>query len=115
VSSNATARVLSVKPKGQPKKLQLWQAYHALTYESRWKPDVDTAWSEYKDAWEAEHPNEKPPKNRFQIMIEFMKQKFETEPEDMKIRCEEYRATRQLEASPDPDKSDSAINAEFQK
>jgi hypothetical protein len=110
VSSNAMARgVLNVKPKGQPKKLQLWQAYQALTYESKWKPDVDMAWSEYKNAWTSKHPDEKPPKNRFQIMIEFMKQKFEMESEDMKIRCEEYRE-HQLE-----DNSDSTKNAEFQK
>jgi hypothetical protein len=87
VSSNAGARgVLNIKPKGQPKKLQPWQAYHALTYESRWKDDVCTAWSDYKKEWVAEHPNETPPKTRFQIMIEFMKEKFEKETEDMKTR-----------------------------
>jgi hypothetical protein len=113
---NNACGILNVKPKAQPKKLQSWQAYHVLTYESKWNPDVNTAWTDYKNTWAAEHPNEKPPKNRFQIMVEFMKQKFEMETEDMKNRCEEYRAERQLKASsPDSEKSESAINTGFQK
>ena len=96
--------------------LQPWQAYHALTYETRWKSDVNTVWSNYKSNWAAENPKEKPPKNRFQIMIEFMKEKFEAETEEMKTRCEEYRVARQHEAeSPDPVKSDSARNIAFQE
>jgi hypothetical protein len=98
-----------------PKKLQLWQAYQALTYEDRWKPDVNTAWAEYKAAWEAEHPDEKPPKTRFQIMVDFIKEKFAAETEEMKNRCEEYRTTQQLEkGSPDPATADSTRNTDFQ-
>jgi hypothetical protein len=113
VSSNG---VLSIKPKPQTRKLHLWQAYQALTYESRWKPDVDAAWSDYKNEWMAEHPNEKPQKNRFQIMIEFMKEKFEGETEEMKRQCEEYREARHRDTgSPDPVKFDSVKNTEFQE
>jgi hypothetical protein len=114
-SMNSSA-VLNIKPKQQPRMLQPWQAYHALTYETRWKSDVNIAWSNYKDNWAAEHPKEKLPKNRFQIMIEFMKQKFEAETEEVKTQCEEYRVARHREATtPDPAKSDSAKNIAFQE
>ena len=65
----------------------------------------------------AEHPaKEKPPKNRFQIMIEFMKEKFEMETDKMKNHCEEFWMKRQLEAtSPDPEKPDSVRNTKFQE
>jgi len=46
-------------------------------------------WKQYKEEWESEHPNEKPPKTRFEIMNEFMKEKFAAETEEMKSRCEE--------------------------
>ena len=114
--SSAGRGVLKVKAKVIPRKLQPWQAYHALTYESRWKSSVNTAWNDYKEAWAAEHPDDKkPPKNRFQIMVDFMKDKFTTETEEMKQRCEEYRMARQLEkASPSPATPESTRNAEFQ-
>ena len=77
---------------------------------------MNAAWSEYKTKWTAEHPNEKLPKSRFQIMIEFMKKKFEAETEELKKQCEDYQEARQHDAgSPDPAKSDSAKNAEFQE
>jgi len=44
LSNSRTQGVLKVKGKPQPKKLQPWQAYHVLTYESHWKPHVDAAW-----------------------------------------------------------------------
>ena len=72
----------------KPKMLQAWQAYHALTYESQWKPQVDKEWAKYKLEWESQHPSEKPLKNWFTIMVEFMKDKFQNETEEMKLRCE---------------------------
>ncbi|KIJ91185.1 hypothetical protein K443DRAFT_135548 [Laccaria amethystina LaAM-08-1] len=108
--------ILKIERKPQPRILQPWQAYQALTYESRWKPEVDAAWSTYKNVWLTEHPEEKPPKNRFQIMIEFIKEKFEKETDEVKSQCEEYRKTRQVEAAtPDPDKPDSVKNTKFQE
>ena len=83
-----------LKIKAKPKMLQAWQAYHALTYEKKWKPFVDEAWEAYKTEWVSENPTEKLPKNRFQIMVEFMREKFNDETEDMKSRCEEYRQAR---------------------
>jgi hypothetical protein len=98
-----------VKPPPRARKLQPWQAYYALTYESQGKPHINAVWSEYKTAWTTEHPNEKPEKSRFQIMIEFMKQKFKEETEEMIKRCNEYQKPD------DPVKSESAINASFQE
>jgi hypothetical protein len=70
--------------------LQAWQAYHSLTYESKWKPFVDEKWQTYKTEWESEHPNEKPQKTRFEIMNEFIKEKFANETDNMKEQCETY-------------------------
>ena len=105
---------MKLKDKSQPKTLQPWQAYHALTYESHWKPHVDTAWTEYQKAWKSEHLNVKPEKSRFQIMVEFMKAKFQEEDDKMKDLCEKYRKpeTRE-EVSPAPVKSVSAINGSW--
>jgi len=85
-------------------------------YKSRWKSSVNTAWNDYKEAWAAEHPDDKkPPKNHFQIMVDFMKDKFTTETEEMKQRCEEYQTACQLEkASPSPATPESTRNTEFQ-
>ena len=66
------------------KLLQGWQAYQALTYATKWKPHVDTAWNEYKSAWASENPDTKAPKNRFQVMVEFMKAKYAEETPEMK-------------------------------
>ena len=71
--SSGPRSILKVKAKVIPRKLQPWQAYHALTYESHWKSSVNTAWAEYKDKWAAEHPGDKkPPKMHFQIMVDFI-------------------------------------------
>lgn len=63
--------------------------------------------------WESENPSEKPPKNRFTIMVEFMKEKFENETEEMKLQCEEYRQVRKSE-SPVPNDSRVPQNLQFQ-
>jgi len=61
VNAHGGARkILKVKLPPQPRKLQ---AYHALTYKSKWKPHLDEAWTMYKKEWHSEHPNEKPEKS----------------------------------------------------
>ena len=97
----------------RPKMLQGWQAYHALTYESQWKPQVDKEWAKYKLEWESQNPSEKPLKNRFTIMVEFMKDKFQNETEEMKLRCEEFRQAHKSE-SPVLNDSEVARNLQFQ-
>jgi len=73
---------------------------------------VDEEWVKYKKEWALEHPNEKPPKTRFTIMIEFIKEKFADETDEMKERCEELRKTLKDEVPVDAE--ESAANAEFQ-
>jgi hypothetical protein len=69
--------------------LQAWQAYQMLMYKSQWKPLVDEEWNRYRKEWASEHPNKKPPKARFTIMIEFSKEKFANETDKMKAQCKE--------------------------
>jgi hypothetical protein len=88
-STGGSHSVLNLKSK--PKMLQGWQAYHALTYESLWKPEIDKNWAEYKSRWESEHPDEKPEKTRFQIMNEFMKEKFAQATPEILQQVEDYR------------------------
>jgi hypothetical protein len=102
-----------LKVKARPKMLQDWQAYHALTYETQWKTHIDKEWARYKMEWELQNQSEKPPKNRFTIMVEFMKDKFKNETEEMKLRCEEYRQARKSE-TPVPNDSQVASNLHFQ-
>ena len=82
--------VLKVKSLLQPRKLQGWQAYHTLTYASKWKPHVDEVWKTYKEKWQSKHPTEKPQKTWLEIMVEVIRAKFSEEDEDMKKCCEEY-------------------------
>jgi hypothetical protein len=112
LSSNSNARGL-LKMKVKPKVLQDWQAYQALTYESKWKPIVDKEWATYKTEWELKHPKETLPKKRFTFMVEFMKEKYKNETEEMKQQCEAYRKSRKSE-SPVPDGSDTSRNLDFQ-
>ena len=103
--------ILKMKPR--PKMLQDWQAYHALTYETQWKPQIDEEWTRYKNEWELQNSTEKPPKNRFMIMVDFIKENFKNETKEMKLRCEEYRQARKLE-SPAPNNPQVEKNLQFQ-
>ena len=48
-------------------------------------------------------------------MVDFIKEKFAEETDEMKDRCEEYRTARQLEkGTPDPATPESTRNSEFQ-
>jgi hypothetical protein len=96
---NHSQSILNLKSK--PKVLQGWQAYHALTYESQWKADVDKTWAEYKTQWESEHPDQKPEKTRFEIMNDFMKEKFAQATPDILKQVEDYR-NKLKEESPNP-------------
>jgi retron-type reverse transcriptase len=99
--------------KTKPRLLQDWQAYQALTYESKWKAIVDKEWGEYKLEWELAHPKETLPKKRFTFMVEFMKEKYKNETDEMKQKCEEYRKARKSE-TPGPSDSNTLRNLEFQ-
>ena len=113
LTSNAGSSGDILKMVAKPKMLQCWQAYHALTYETKWKSHIDKEWAKYKMEWELENPSVKPPKNRFTIMVEFVKENFSNETEEMKLRCEEYQQTRQPE-TPALNDSPAARNFRFQ-
>jgi hypothetical protein len=100
-----------MKPK--PKVWQSWQAYKALTYESKWKPVVNEAWDDYVKTWEKEHPDEKPEKRRLVFLMEFMKEKLAGETDEMKKRVEEHRLSIKDETS-GPADSDNDKNLQIQ-
>jgi hypothetical protein len=104
-----------LKVKAKPKMLQLWQAYHALTYETKWKSVIQELWDTYHKEWIAEHPNEKPPKTRFQIMFEFMREKYAQETPEMKAECKEYQRSRRDESPATSVNEDDVRNREFQE
>ena len=101
--TSGTNAILKIKQK--PKIMQPWQAYQALTYETRWKEDVDKGWSEYVAKWRTENPDGKPEKTRLVYLMEFMKEKLATESDGVKKTVEEYRLSRK-EESPTPMDSD---------
>jgi hypothetical protein len=73
---------------------------------------VDKEWDRYRKEWGSEHPNEKPLKARFTIMIEFfIKDKFANEANKMKARCKEFRKASKDES---PVHEESALNADLQ-
>jgi len=83
--------ILSIlKVKAKPKMIHSWQAYHALTYQMKWKPFIQKRWTAYQEEWAIEHPDEKPPKGQFQIMVEFMKEKYTGETAKVRAECKEY-------------------------
>jgi len=102
----ANSSVLSIlKVKAKPKMLQSWQVYHALTYQTKWKPFIQERWAAYQKDWATGHPDEKPPKGWFQIMVEFMKEKYAGETAKVRAECKEYRKNRH-------DKSPAALASE---
>ena len=94
--------------------LQPWQAYHALAYLSKWKVVIDEKWDTYRTEWISDHPDSKPPKSRFQMMVEFMKEKYAEETPEMKAECEEYRKNRCDESPIASVKEDTERNRDFQ-
>ena len=95
--------------------LQLWQVYHALTYKKKWKLVIQELWDTYHKEWIAEHPNEKPAKTHFQIMFEFMQEKYAQETPEMKAECEEYWRSHHDESPVALVNEDAARNREFQE
>lgn len=80
--------------------MQPWQAYHALTYESKWKAVIDQKWEEYNIEWAKEQPEQPLVKTQFEFMNAFIKEKYEAESDDTKERVEQHRqdvATKPLD------------------
>jgi hypothetical protein len=110
-TNTGSQAILKMKPK--PKVWQSWQAYKALTYESKWKPVVNEAWDDYVKTWEKEHPDEKPEKRRLVFLMEFMKEKLAGETDEMKKCVEEHRLSIKDETS-GPADSDNDKNLQIQ-
>ena len=109
---NQSQSILNLKSK--PKVLQGWQAYQALTYQREWKPDGDKAWEEYKTQWGSKHPDEKLEKTRFQIMIDFMKEKFAQAMPEILKQVEDYRMKVKEESPVPSGDSEEAKNLKLQ-
>lgn len=95
--------------KGKPKMLHAWQAYQALTYETKWKADVEQGWKEYRAQSDADNPKKM---TRLVYLMEFMKEKLAGETDKMKTEVEDYRRSFK-EATPIPG-DNQARNLEFQ-
>jgi hypothetical protein len=74
-----------------------------MTYETQWKGDVDKIWAEYKIEWVASHPDEKPEKTRFEIMNEFMKERFAQATPEILKEVEDYRQKVKYETGLSPE------------
>lgn len=80
-----------------------------MTYETRWKDDVEKGWKEYRAQSDDDNPKKM---TRLVYLMEFMKGKLSEETDEMKSEVEDYRRSFK-EAS--PISSDlQARNLEFQ-
>lgn len=80
------------------RKMQAWQAYHAMTYQSKWKTVIDEEYETYLKDQQDSNSENGPAMTRFAYMNAFMRNKFEEETEEMKAEVEKYR----LEADEPP-------------
>ena len=70
---------------------QPWQAYHNLTYESKWKAEIDRCWNEYTIKWKGENPGQALRKTRFEFTNAFIKDKYKAETLKVKAEVEKHR------------------------
>ena len=71
-----------------------------MTYETRWKDEIDRKWKENLEEWKKENRGQKMTTTRFQFMNNFMKEKYET-PE-MKRKVEEFRLSAKNDEPTEP-------------
>ncbi|KAF9538810.1 hypothetical protein CPC08DRAFT_771072 [Agrocybe pediades] len=95
------------KPK--TRKLQLWQAYQALT-KDKWVAEVETGWTEHKQ--QAATEGKKPPKKMI-FLMNFFRLKLEKEPPEMLERCNKYIEIKAAEAT--AGQEGSAANQQYQE
>jgi len=79
--------------------LQPWQAYYALTYESKWKSQVDQEWKEITTEWVRNNPGQPLSKSRFEFGNAFIKEKYEAESTEMKEQVEEFHQNSLVKSS----------------
>jgi hypothetical protein len=79
--------------------LQPWQTYYALTYESKWKADVDHRFKEFTAGWIKNNPGQPLNKMRFKFRNAFMREKYEAETTEMKGQVEKFRQASLVKSS----------------
>jgi len=87
-----------------------WQAYQALTYETKWKADVEQGWKEYRAQSDADNQKKM---TRLVYLMEFMKEKLAEETDEMKTKVETYRKSFK-EGTPITGNGNQTRNLEFQ-
>ena len=86
-----------LKINGQTRFRQEWQVYQTMTYESKWKPVIDNEWDAYQAKWKADHPGTDLPPGRFAFMNSFLKDKSNSESDEVKTAVKERRAAMKVE------------------
>jgi len=84
---------------------QPWQAYHNLTYESKWKAEINRCWNEYTIKWKGENPGQALEKTRFEFMNAFIKDKYEAESLEVKAEVEKHHQNIMAKAPGEINKS----------
>lgn len=104
--TSSSTGTLKLKKK---RKLQAWQAYHALTYESKWKPIINSEYTQYVMDWTSTGPEHLSPMSRFAFMNNFMREKYAAETDIVKAEVEEYRQSEK------GDQTRGRLNLTFQE
>lgn len=96
--------------------LQKWQAYsqYRQTYDKTWKATIEKAWTDYKSQWDCENPGVAPPKKRFDVMNEFIRETFNNETAERVQEVDEYRKKIKVEGAAERLVSDEQQNAIYQ-
>jgi len=87
-SSTGTHKLLKLNL--QAKLLQVYEVYHRLTYESKWKLDINTGWKTYQANWKAENPGRNFNITRLEYMNNFIRDKYKNKTPKMKAEAEKH-------------------------
>ena len=68
-----------------------------MTYETQWKTVIDNEWDAYQAKWKSDHPGTKLPQGRFAFMNSFLKDKYNSESDEVKTAVKERRAAMKIE------------------
>lgn len=89
VSTPSGVATLKLRKK---RKMQAWQAYQAMTYESQWKAVIEVEWKAYCSEWaQSQHAEGEKAETLFNFRNKFMREKYNNETEEVKQQVEEFR------------------------
>lgn len=94
-SGSGTRGLLKIN--GQTRFRQEWQVYQTMTYETQWKTVIDNEWDAYQAKWKSDHPGTELPQGRFAFMNSFLKDKYNSESDEVKTAVKERRAAMKIE------------------